>query len=129
MSIRITNLLRTAQTFNIPRDIAPVRKHYARVTEHKDGTIEKGDVRVVHGDSLTVLGTSSTTHPVPSEWRTTPDIAKAARARTITIEDVPEEAAPALVLEAAIDEEPVVEKQAEAPAPVQQKSSGKGGSR
>lgn len=121
MSITITNLLRTAQTFNIPRDVAPVRKHYPRATEHKDGTVEKADVRIVHGDSLTVLA-GKTSAPVPNEWRTTPDVAKAARARTIVIADVPEAAKP-------IDEEPVVVAQAETPAPVQQKSSGKGGSR
>lgn len=51
----LENLTRTISVYNLTTAVAPIRKEFARVQTHKDGTATLTSKRVVFPDSITIL--------------------------------------------------------------------------
>ncbi len=90
----IKNLTRTMFVLNLSRDVAPKRSMFIRVVTHRDGSQERKDVRVVHGDSVILL-VGETKDGFSNAVRRCKNVINAVRAREIQLIEVPDEVPPA----------------------------------
>jgi hypothetical protein len=91
MTIAITNLSRSIIDIVLPREIAPVIARPQRTTHHADGTIERTESRIVHGDSISFLAGETKTG-LPNAYRRAPEIMKRVKSGALSIADEDEKA-------------------------------------
>lgn len=86
MSTKLVNTSRTALTFNLTREVSPIRRVYARTRVEKTGEVHLEDRRLVIPDSVTLLHGESRGGFHPSVVRC-PEVAALIAARKLRAED------------------------------------------
>lgn len=85
----LRNTSRTILVLNLPPDFAPKRAMYMRTVDHRNGSKELKEVRVVHGDSIHLL-VGETRGGFSNAIRRCPEIIAAVARRQLELVEEPD---------------------------------------